>query len=63
MIDKSEHMFYNFKHNSIGTGGIHLDEEHKKMKLQLINMISKIEKAGTIEYLHTFIKLFLKEWG
>ena len=40
-----------------------MDEEHKKMKLQLINMISKIEKAGTIEYLHTFIKLFLKEWG
>ncbi len=61
MIDKSEHMFYNLNHNSIGTGGIHLDEEKKKE--ELIEMIENIENADTIKYLHTFIKTFLEEWG
>jgi len=26
-------------------------------------MIEKIEDAGTLGYLHTFIKLFLEKWG
>lgn len=32
-------------------------------KEELIKMINKIENAGTLEYLHTFIKLFLEKWG
>lgn len=30
---------------------------------EITEMISKINDAGTLEYLHTFIKLFLKKWG
>lgn len=40
-----------------------MDENGQKLKLQLIDMIDKIENAGTITYLHTFIKLFLEKWG
>lgn len=29
----------------------------------LIEMISKIENKGTLEYLHRFIELFLEKWG
>lgn len=36
------------------------NEEYKK---EIIEMISKIKDAGTLEYLHTFIKLFLEKWG
>ena len=32
-------------------------------KEELIKMIAKIENAGTLEYLHTFIKRFLEKWG
>lgn len=32
-------------------------------KKELIEMIQKIEKTGTLEYLYTFIKLFLEKWG
>jgi hypothetical protein len=32
-------------------------------KEELIKMINKIENAGTLEYLHTFIKRFLERWG
>lgn len=32
-------------------------------KEKIIKMINKIEDAGTLEYLHTFIKLFLEKWG
>ena len=38
----------------------HANEEQKK---ELLDIISEIEDAGTIEYLHTFIKLFLEKWG
>lgn len=39
--------------------------EMKKMnyKKMLIEMIEKIEDDGTLEYLHTFISLFLEKWG
>ena len=30
---------------------------------EIIQMIKEIENAGTLEYLHTFIKLFLEKWG
>ena len=40
------------------------DGEDKKHYISEIKeMISKINDAGTLEYLHTFIKLFLKKWG
>ena len=35
-------------------------EEYRK---QIIEMIEGIENAGTLSYLHTFIKLFLERWG
>lgn len=38
-------------------------DEKERLRLQLIEMIVIIESAGTIEYLHTFVKLFLEEWG
>ena len=40
------------------------DGEVKKHYIsEITEMISKINDAGTLEYLHTFIKLFLKKWG
>jgi hypothetical protein len=32
-------------------------------KKEITQMIEKIEDAGTLGYLHTFIKLFLEKWG
>lgn len=32
-------------------------------KGKIIEMINKIENDGTLEYLHTFIRLFLEKWG
>lgn len=32
-------------------------------KEKIIEMIRKIEKVGTLEYLHRFIELFLEKWG
>lgn len=32
-------------------------------KEELLHIISDINDAGTIEYLHTFIKLFIERWG
>lgn len=29
----------------------------------IIEMVNRIENTGTLEYLHTFIKLFLEKWG
>ena len=29
----------------------------------IIEMICKVNKRGTLEYLYTFIKLFLEKWG
>lgn len=30
---------------------------------QIIDMVGKIENKGMLEYLHTFIRLFLEKWG
>ena len=35
----------------------------KERKEELLHIISDINDAGTIEYLHTFIKLFMEKWG
>ena len=32
-------------------------------KKEIIEMINGIKKTGTLEYLYTFIKLFLEMWG
>lgn len=29
----------------------------------IIEMVGKVSNQGTLEYLHTFIKLFLEKWG
>ena len=29
----------------------------------IVETLNKIENDGTLEYLHTFIKLFLEKWG
>ncbi|MGN0272387.1 MAG: hypothetical protein ACI4DL_06450 [Lachnospiraceae bacterium] len=29
----------------------------------IIEMVEKIENRGTLEYLYTFLKLFLEKWG
>ena len=42
-------------------GGLKLGEEYYKN--EIIKLIEKIENAGTLEYLHSFIKLFLEKWG
>ena len=34
----------------------------EERKEELLYIISDINDAGTIEYLHTFIKLFLERW-
>ena len=37
--------------------------EKEVYRQRIIEMVSKIDNAGTLEYLHTFIKLFLERWG
>lgn len=38
-----------------------MDKEQYREKI--IEMVGKIENTGILEYLHTFIKLFLEKWG
>lgn len=38
-------------------------KEKNYYKGKIIEMVEKIENVGTLEYLHTFIKLFLEKWG
>ena len=35
-------------------------EDYKKM---IFDIIEKIENYGALEYLYTFIKLFVEKWG
>lgn len=32
-------------------------------KQKIIELVEKINNQGTLEYLYTFIKLFLEKWG
>lgn len=32
-------------------------------KKEIIEMINGLNKDGVLEYLHTFIKLFIEKWG
>lgn len=32
-------------------------------KSEIIKMINGITKEGTLEYLYTFLKLFIEKWG
>ena len=60
-------MFYNSVKLLYGTCGFliggFLVNEKEEYKKQIVEMIEKIENAGTLSYLHTFIKLFLERWG
>lgn len=37
--------------------------EKEYYRQKIIEMINKIDNLGTLEYLYTFIKLFLEKWG
>lgn len=37
--------------------------ETERQKQEIIKTVSEIKDAGTVEYLHAFIKLFLERWG
>lgn len=38
-------------------------KEKEYYKDKIIEMVNKIEKVGTLEYLHRFLELFLEKWG
>ena len=39
-------------------------KEEKEIYIQKITeMLENVKYVGTLEYLHTFIKLFLEKWG
>ena len=73
-LEKYKHTFYNINYTGQGNrrmrGEIYMDKDteycgecKKKKKKELLHIISDINDAGTIEYLHTFIKLFIERWG
>lgn len=39
-----------------------MDKILEKKQEEIMEIIKKIEKVSILEYLYTFIKLFLKEW-
>lgn len=39
-----------------------MDYKKETLRKEIIEMVEKIENAGILEYLHTFVKLFLKVW-
>ena len=34
-----------------------------KYKRKIIEMVNKVDNQGILEYLYTFIRLFLERWG
>lgn len=38
-------------------------EEKEEYKKKITELVEKIENPGILEYLHTFIELFLEKWG
>lgn len=44
-------------------GGVVTGRAIMDYKKEIIVMINGIKKTGTLEYLYTFIKLFLEKWG
>lgn len=39
------------------------EKQKERIKKEIIEMVEQIEKISMLEYLHTFIELFLKKWG
>ncbi len=37
--------------------------DHKEKQKKIIELVERIEKISILEYLYTFIELFLKKWG
>ena len=40
-----------------------MDGDSEYYREQIIQMINSTKDGGTLEYLRTFIKLFLQKWG
>lgn len=40
-----------------------MESDGEYYREQIIQMINSTKNAGTLEYLCTFIKLFLEKWG
>lgn len=63
---QKEHMFYSLGIDTwlriFSIGGVFVNEK-EVYRERIIEMVKKIDNAGTLEYLHTFIKLFLERWG
>lgn len=47
----------------MGDNGTNYCNVTEDRKTELIKIIEKTNDAGTIEYLHTFVKLFMEKWG
>lgn len=39
------------------------EEMTMEYKEKIIEMVNSVNNEGLLEYLHTFIKLFLEKWG
>lgn len=39
------------------------EKEKEFYKKKIIEMVGRIEKVGTLKYLHRFLELFLEKWG
>ena len=75
-IENNKRTFYNINYTGQGNRrmtyerGDYMDKgtdycvkSTEECKEELLHIISDINDAGTIEYLHTFIKLFIERWG
>lgn len=40
-----------------------IEKEKDFYKEKIVEMIERIENPGILEYLHTFIQIFLEKWG
>lgn len=39
------------------------NNEKEYHRRKIVEMVEKIENPGILEYLHTFIQIFLEKWG
>lgn len=39
------------------------EEQVNSYRENIVEMVGQIEDAGTLQYLHRFIELFLEKWG
>ena len=48
--------------NDIGNT-MEISEEVKLYREKIVEMVGQIENRDILEYLHTFIQIFLEKWG